>query len=64
MEARLSLTSVFIRNVNHYERAKLPKGGDAKPRVYSRKAMIAGLPTKGARGPLGDDVQGPFDFGS
>jgi hypothetical protein len=26
------------------ERAKPLKGGDAKPRVYSQEAMIAGLP--------------------
>jgi len=42
--------------VNNNERANPPKGGDAKPRVYSRKAMIAGLPTIAEIGSLGDDV--------
>jgi len=35
----------YIRQTIYSERAKPLKGGDAKLRVYSRKVMIAELPT-------------------
>ena len=35
----------FRETITYSERAKPLKGGDAKLRVYSRKVMIAGLPT-------------------
>jgi hypothetical protein len=38
---------MIFGNCLYKEKAKPPKGGDAKLRVYSRKAMIAGLPTVG-----------------
>jgi hypothetical protein len=35
----------YFRQTIYSEKAKPLKGGDAKLRVYSRKAMIAELPT-------------------
>jgi hypothetical protein len=43
-----ALCSIKITKID--ERANPFKGGVAKPRVYSRKAMIAGLP----KSPLND----------
>ena len=42
------------------ERAKSLKGDDAKLRVYSRRAMIAGLPSVGLQTPLGEHAQRRF----
>jgi hypothetical protein len=44
------------------KRANPPKGGSAKPRVYSEEAMIAGLPQERIVTPSGDVAQGVFVF--
>ena len=50
----------FLLNQKQFERANPLKNGDAKPRVYSITAMIAGFPTAGSHHAFAAKAQGHF----